>query len=248
MCATRADRGRPDRSRFFSRNGHPTGGRSCSSPIARNWWNLYRYDLPRAPRSRSRRWTAEFGVPQWSLGSGNLRLCGARSHRGSYVAGGLGHLAVLDLERKSLTPTRSSFHRIRLGAGAGRSRAVPRCRAQSSAQHRGARPRVGKPSCSAKGDTHSRSVRTCASATISTTVRPVEFPTTDGKTAFGLFYPPHNPDYAGPADEKPPLLVKCHGGPTGAASSSLNLVDAVLDQPRHRGARRQLRRQHRLRP
>jgi len=56
-----------------------------------------------------------------------------------------------------------------------------------------------------------------------TTVRPVEFPTAGGKTAFGLLYPPHNPDYAGPADEKPPLLVKCHGGPTGAASSSLNL-------------------------
>jgi dipeptidyl aminopeptidase/acylaminoacyl peptidase len=56
-----------------------------------------------------------------------------------------------------------------------------------------------------------------------TTVRPVEFPTTGGKTAYGLLYPPHNPDYAGPADEKPPLLVMCHGGPTGAASSSLNL-------------------------
>jgi dipeptidyl aminopeptidase/acylaminoacyl peptidase len=51
----------------------------------------------------------------------------------------------------------------------------------------------------------------------------VEFPTTGGNTAFGLFYPPHNPDYAAPTSEKPPLLVKCHGGPTGAASSALNL-------------------------
>jgi dipeptidyl aminopeptidase/acylaminoacyl peptidase len=51
----------------------------------------------------------------------------------------------------------------------------------------------------------------------------VEFPTTDGETAFGLFYPPHNPDYAGPAGERPPLLVKCHGGPTSAASSTLNM-------------------------
>jgi dipeptidyl aminopeptidase/acylaminoacyl peptidase len=41
--------------------------------------------------------------------------------------------------------------------------------------------------------------------------------------AFGLFYPPRNPDFAAPADEKPPLLVKCHGGPTSAASSSLSL-------------------------
>ena len=56
-----------------------------------------------------------------------------------------------------------------------------------------------------------------------TTVEAVEFPTTGGNTAFGLFYPPHNPDYAGPADENPPLLVRCHGGPTGAASSALSL-------------------------
>ena len=54
-------------------------------------------------------------------------------------------------------------------------------------------------------------------------VESVEFPTTGGTTAFGLFYPPHNPDYAPPAGEKPPLLVKVHGGPTSAASSTLNL-------------------------
>ncbi len=56
-----------------------------------------------------------------------------------------------------------------------------------------------------------------------TKVESVEFPTTGGNTAFGLFYPPANPDYAPPSDEKPPLLVKCHGGPTAAASSTLDL-------------------------
>jgi dipeptidyl aminopeptidase/acylaminoacyl peptidase len=56
-----------------------------------------------------------------------------------------------------------------------------------------------------------------------TKVQAVEFPTTGGKTAFGLFYPPCNPDYAGSAGERPPLLVKCHGGPTSSASSTLNL-------------------------
>jgi poly(3-hydroxybutyrate) depolymerase len=37
------------------------------------------------------------------------------------------------------------------------------------------------------------------------------------------FYPPCNPDHAGSADERPPLLVKCHGGRTSSASSTLNL-------------------------
>ena len=56
-----------------------------------------------------------------------------------------------------------------------------------------------------------------------TTVKAIEFPTAQGRTAFGLFYPACNPDYAALPEEAPPLLVKCHGGPTSAASSALNL-------------------------
>src|SRR5262249_57568448 len=56
-----------------------------------------------------------------------------------------------------------------------------------------------------------------------TRVESVEFPTTGGETAFGLFYSPRNPDYAPPTQERPPLLVKCHGGPTSSAASTLNL-------------------------
>jgi dipeptidyl aminopeptidase/acylaminoacyl peptidase len=55
-------------------------------------------------------------------------------------------------------------------------------------------------------------------------VRSVEFPTSDGNTAYGLFYPPHNPEYVGLPDELPPLLVNCHGGPTTSASSVLELT------------------------
>src|SRR5947209_8778097 len=51
----------------------------------------------------------------------------------------------------------------------------------------------------------------------------VEFPTEDRKTAHAFFYPPHNRDYAAPDVELPPLLVKSHGGPTSAATSTLSL-------------------------
>jgi dipeptidyl aminopeptidase/acylaminoacyl peptidase len=51
----------------------------------------------------------------------------------------------------------------------------------------------------------------------------IEFPTEDGKTAFGNYYAPQNQDFIGPAGEKPPLLVMSHGGPTGASDTSLNL-------------------------
>lgn len=43
----------------------------------------------------------------------------------------------------------------------------------------------------------------------------ITFPTTNGEEAYGFYYPPKNPNCKGPEGEKPPLILKCHGGPTG---------------------------------
>ncbi|CAN5549227.1 S9 family peptidase [soil metagenome] len=51
----------------------------------------------------------------------------------------------------------------------------------------------------------------------------IEFPTEEGLTAFAFYYPPTNQGFAPLVGELPPLIVRCHGGPTGAASSSLSL-------------------------
>ena len=68
-------------------------------------------------------------------------------------------------------------------------------------------------------------------------------------TAHALYYPPTNPDVAGPAGERPPLLVLIHGGPTSAARPML--------EPRHASSGRaagfavvdvNYRGSHRLRP
>ena len=51
----------------------------------------------------------------------------------------------------------------------------------------------------------------------------LEFPTEGRLTAHAFFYPPANRDFRGPEGEKPPLLLKSHGGPTGATSNALDL-------------------------
>ena len=51
----------------------------------------------------------------------------------------------------------------------------------------------------------------------------IEFPTDGGDTAHGFFYPPHNPDWQAGEAEKPPLIVKSHGGPTSASTAGLDL-------------------------
>jgi len=52
---------------------------------------------------------------------------------------------------------------------------------------------------------------------------PVEFPTRGDRTAHALHYPPANADFQAPADERPPLVVISHGGPTSATDAVLNL-------------------------
>jgi dipeptidyl aminopeptidase/acylaminoacyl peptidase len=56
-----------------------------------------------------------------------------------------------------------------------------------------------------------------------TTPEPIEFPTEGGRTAHALYYPPANSAFAGPAGERPPLVVASHGGPTAGVSSSLRV-------------------------
>ncbi|MCP4412515.1 MAG: S9 family peptidase [Gammaproteobacteria bacterium] len=45
------------------------------------------------------------------------------------------------------------------------------------------------------------------------------FPTTGDKNAYGFYYQPLNNQYVGMDDEKPPLIVMSHGGPTAASTA-----------------------------
>jgi dipeptidyl aminopeptidase/acylaminoacyl peptidase len=51
----------------------------------------------------------------------------------------------------------------------------------------------------------------------------IEFATAGGRTAHGFFYPPRNPDFEAPEGERPPLVVKVHGGPTAHSTDDLSL-------------------------
>ncbi|MET0577248.1 MAG: prolyl oligopeptidase family serine peptidase, partial [Ilumatobacteraceae bacterium] len=52
---------------------------------------------------------------------------------------------------------------------------------------------------------------------------PIDFPTAGGAVAHALYYPPQNPGFEGPSEDRPPLLVVIHGGPTSAARATLRL-------------------------
>ena len=51
----------------------------------------------------------------------------------------------------------------------------------------------------------------------------ITFPTSDNQIAHAFYYAPKNPNYQGLAEEKPPLLVISHGGPTASTNMERNL-------------------------
>jgi dipeptidyl aminopeptidase/acylaminoacyl peptidase len=165
---------------------------------------------------------AEFGQPQWMFGMSTYAFAGPDRIVCTYSQAGLGKLAVVDFATGTLQPVETPFTQFASVRASG-DRVVFVAGAPSLA------------TSVVEFDLKSGRHRTLKKATdlldhseldiadYLTSVQAIEFPTAGGNTAFGLFYPPHNPDCSGPADEKPPLLVKCHGGPTSAASSTLNL-------------------------
>ena len=53
--------------------------------------------------------------------------------------------------------------------------------------------------------------------------QPVYFPGADGLVSHGFYYAPANPEYSGPDDELPPLVVLVHGGPTAHVTTAFDL-------------------------
>ena len=181
------------------------------------WWNLWRLENGRTRQLTSR--NAEFGKPQWVFGSGTYSFASAELIACSYVEGGAWKVAMLHIESGMLLAIDTPFSEMGRGdiqAGDGKIVFV-----------------AGAPSlpmtlvlfdlASSKWQELRKAHDLNIDPGFLSTAQPVEFPTEDGKTAHAFFYPPRNTEFAGPAGEKPPLLVKSHGGPTGAASTALDL-------------------------
>jgi dipeptidyl aminopeptidase/acylaminoacyl peptidase len=179
------------------------------------WWNLYRY---RGGQVESLcPVEAEFGLPQWVFGMSTYAFIEPRRLLCTYQAGDTWELARLDTDTRRLTPIAVPYTSIG-GLRATHERAVfiGGSPTQSSAvvvlDLATDRLHVVRPSSNVTVDPGYLS-----------SAQPIEFPTEQGRTAHALFYPPRNRDFAAPAEERPPLLVLSHGGPTGAASTALSL-------------------------
>jgi dipeptidyl aminopeptidase/acylaminoacyl peptidase len=185
------------------------------------WWNLYR--LVEGPRLEPLApMEAEFADPSWVFGRSAYGFLAD----GSIVAVGrqagqdrLFHIAPGELIGEVETPY-TEFEGVRSGApgvlvlagSPGSARVVVRLDPETLAP---------------AGILRRASSLALDQAAISFP-ESITFPTTGGREAHALFYPPTNPEFIGPDDERPPLVTLSHGGPTANASTALDLSIQLL--------------------
>lgn len=205
---------------IFQPEWSPDGSALFFTSDRTGWWNLYRRGWPSGRIEPVLPMEAEFGQPQWFFGMSTYAFAGAGRLVCSYASKGLGRVSVIDLQSGKLNPIDlpySEFSSVRaegdLVVFRAGSPSIPASFVQLSLTT--GRTEVLKKATALADDANL--------ARYFTGVEAVEFPTEGDGTAFGLFYPAFNPDYQAPEGDRSPLVVKCHGGPTSAASSILDL-------------------------
>jgi dipeptidyl aminopeptidase/acylaminoacyl peptidase len=176
------------------------------------WWNLYRVDgdglVPLHPMS------AEFGKPQWLFGMSTYGFDAMGRILCIYEQDTDSRLAILDPAAQTFEPIDMPFCMMRdLQVRGDKAVFVAATPASSEA--------VVEFDLNARTHRVLRSSsRIDADPAYTSIAQPISYPSTGGRTAHALYYPPFNADYAGPADERPPLLVMAHGGPTSSSDRS----------------------------
>jgi dipeptidyl aminopeptidase/acylaminoacyl peptidase len=183
-----------------------------------NWWSLYRYADNRVTTVLSIE--AEIGSPLWTLGQSSYALTdagravvrytvAARDKLGLVDLSGSGKLVPLDLPFVGL----SNIQLLRPGTAIAVAASATAEAALVSINLATGGYRILRAPGSVKLDPGFISV-----------AEPIEFPTAGGLTAHAFYYPPTNPEASAPAGEKPPLVVKVHGGPTSHSKPEFALA------------------------
>ena len=181
------------------------------------WWNLYRWRNNAIEGLTEME--VEFGKPQWVFGMSTYGFDSAQRIVCSYAQNGRWQLASLNTGTGRIEPIDipySEMGRADLRVAPGIVVFVAGSSSQPMALVQldlaGGRVQVLRTSCNVDLDSGFLSPS-----------EPIEFPTENGLTAHAIYYAPVNRDYKPVPGEKPPLLVKTHGGPTGSTSTALDL-------------------------
>lgn len=184
-----------------------------------NWWNIYSYNTYNKYTETLVDMPAEFATPQWVFGMSTYGFLNSYTLFCTYTQKGEWHLATIDLLSHTFTLHDTPFTDIHgiacqddndtalfIGANSQQSDALiywTKDHWQAIAKSQNAALPKGQLSAPES----------------------ITFENSQGQDVHGLFYSPKNDNVSLPdnTERKPPLLVMCHGGPTGATHTGLNL-------------------------
>lgn len=180
------------------------------------WWNIYRWRAGGAVEVMCSM-EAEFGVPQWIFGASTYSFDAEGRLFCAYCQDRVWSLARLELTPRGLVPIQLPYTSVAgVRAASGRVCFVGGAPAEPTAV-------VEMDVATNRTRTLRRAIEIDVDPDYLSAPKAVEFPTENGLSANGFFYSPRNADYAPPPEERSPLIVMSHGGPTSATSTSLRL-------------------------
>ena len=201
------------------------------------WWQLYHYELSPDKQSQGKRrqltsGKREFGLPQWVFGQSTYCILGAQRLLCSYrspdspVPGNrLLYIDMLTGDESEIDALWQEYDQINCDASTDTG-SVAFIAASTDCFPQLVRAtlnfdQAGGPSL----DT--RVIRTSCELPVASgyfvSARRLRFQNRHGKEVFANYYPPTHPDISNAVtDVRPPLIVICHGGPTGQSSAALD--------------------------
>jgi dipeptidyl aminopeptidase/acylaminoacyl peptidase len=181
-----------------------------------NWWNLYR--LGENGIECIIKLDAEFAVPQWSFRESNYDFIDYNSIISIYRQQGLAYIAIINTDKKTFETLSLSYTEIESLV----------CK-KNKAYFLGSSPIEFKSII--EYDIEKKIVNViqksnaiCLDKEYISVGESISFPVDENKHAHAVFYRPQNRYYTGLDDEKPPLVVMSHGGPTGESHNGLKMV------------------------
>lgn len=184
------------------------------------WWNVYRVDDTSGALTPVLSLHTEVGGPAWTFGNSDYAVSGDGQVWMTYTDDkGANLVRVQDDSPETDALPFVSLGQLRWSPDGSRLTAIAAQAAEELAVVEfkvGANGKLGWTVLNEVADHH------LDPAGISIP-RHVTFPSVGGRDAHALLYPPASASARGPENERPPLIVTVHGGPTSAASSAFRL-------------------------
>ena len=180
------------------------------------WWNLYRIEPGAAEPVCAAPESAEYGLPQWVFGMRTYAYIDADRIAAIRRQNGQCQLLQIRLSARKTEPIPLPYDELDAPAVRGE-----RLYLTASSPKKPARL-LQINLADGTIETIRESQPEPADERRLSTPEPMQFRAEDGETVHAVYYPPCNPDFQPPPNERPPLIVSAHGGPTSAAHFGYN--------------------------